>query len=104
MSWIGIKKFDIKNLHVFINDFFSWLLAQDLINYKGVARPRTQAHLLMFWDEIGCPWKNSKQEFGESLKIIGFHVNINNGLLTLTDESLSNIISTVKTFLTTPGY
>ena len=57
----------------------------------------------MFWDEIRCPWKFSKQEFGESLKIIGFHVNINHGSLTLTDESISNVISTTKTFLTTPG-
>ena len=103
MCWIGIKKFDIKDLHDFMDDFFSWAIASDLITYKGTPRPRLQARLLMFWDEIGCPWKDKKQEFGTELKIIGFHVDINRGTLTLTDESITAVISTVQAFLATPG-
>jgi hypothetical protein len=103
MCWIGIKKFDIKDLHDFMDDFFSWAFASDLILYKGVSRPRSQTRLLMFWDEIGCPWKEKKQEFGKELKIIGFYVDINRGTLTLTDEAISNILDAVKAFLTTPG-
>ena len=82
MCWIGIKKFDIKDLHDFMDDFFSWALAADLVFYKGISRPRSQARLLMFWDEIRCPWKEKKQEFGMELKIIGFYVDINRGTLT----------------------
>jgi hypothetical protein len=103
MCWIGIKKFDIKDLHDFMDDFFSWALRSDFVMYKGVSRPRPQARLLMFWDEIGCPWKDKKQEWGLLLKIIGFFVNINHGSLTLTDESISEIISIVHSFLKTPG-
>jgi hypothetical protein len=77
MCWIAIKKFNIIDPHVFLDDFFSWGLARGLITYKGTARPRLQARLLMFWDEIGCPWKATKQEFGMKLKIIGFYVDIN---------------------------
>jgi hypothetical protein len=103
MCWIGIKKFDIADLHDFMDDFFSWALASDFIIYKGISRPRSQARLLMFWDEIGCPWKDEKQKFGLLLKIIGFYVDINHGTLTLTDESISDIITTVRAFLATPG-
>ena len=103
MCWIAIKKFDIKDLHDFMDDFFSWALACDLVFYKGVSRPRPQARLLMFWDEIGCPWKDKKQEFGTELKIIGFYVDINRGTITLTDESISEVLVAVRAFLSTPG-
>ena len=103
MCWIAIKKFDIKDLHDFMDDFFSWGLASDLVLYKGIHRPRLQARLLMFWDAIGCPWKEKKQEFGKELKIIGFYVDINQGTLTLTDESISEVIAVVRDFLDTPS-
>ncbi|KAF8797567.1 hypothetical protein BYT27DRAFT_7125287 [Phlegmacium glaucopus] len=103
MCWIGIKKLDIKDLHDFMDDFFSWARASDLVLYKGVSRPRPQARLLMLWDEIGCPWRDKKQEFGTELKIIGFYVDINNGTLTLADEAIADIIKAVRAFLATPG-
>ena len=103
MCWITIKKFDIEDLHDFMDDFFSWGIGSNLVLYKGISSPCLQARLLMFWDAIGCPWKEMKQEFGKELKIIGFYVNINQGTLTLTDKSISDIISVVRNFLATPG-
>ena len=103
MCWIGIKKFGIRDLHDFMDDFFSWDLSTNLVFYKGVSRPRSQSQLLMLWDEIGCPWKEKKQAHGLQLKIIGFYVDINRGTLTLTDESVGDVLSTVRTFLATPG-
>ena len=103
MCWLGIKKFDVKDLHDFMDDFFSWAIATDLVFYKGVSRPRPQARLLMLWDEIGCPWKDKKQEFGTELKIIGFYVDINRGTLTLSDNSISDILDVIRAFLATPG-
>ena len=103
MCWIGIKKFGIKDLHDFMDNFFLWALGSDLVFYKGVSRPCPQARLLIFWDEIGCPWKEKKQEFGQELKIIGFHVDINRGTLTLTDESITEVVAIVRAFLATPG-
>ena len=103
MCWIGIRKFGISDLHDFMDDFFSWGTASDLILYKGISRPRPQARLLMLWDEIGCPWKEKKQEYGLQLKIIGFYVDINRGTLTLTDESVADVLSTVRAFLASPG-
>ncbi|KAF8797905.1 hypothetical protein BYT27DRAFT_7042177, partial [Phlegmacium glaucopus] len=57
-----------------------------------------QARLLMLWDEIGCPWREKKQEFGAELKIIGFYVDINHGTLTLTDDAIADIITAVRAF------
>jgi len=57
----------------------------------------------MLWDEIGCPWKDKKQEYGKELKIIGFHVDINRGTLTLTDDDIANVLTTVRAFLATLG-
>ena len=86
-----------------MDDFFSWGTVSDLVLYKGISRPRLQTQLLMLWDEIWCPWKEAKQEHGLQLKIIGFYVDINRGTLTLTDESVAEILSTVHVFLATPG-
>ena len=103
MCSLAIMKFGIEDLHDFMDDFFSWAFASDLVLYKGVSRPRPQARLLMFWDEIRCPWKDKKQEFGTELKIIGFYVDINRGTLTLTDDAISDILNVVRAFLSTPG-
>ena len=103
MCWIGVKKLNIADLHVFMDDNFSWASKSDFILYKGIFRPRPQAQLLMFWDDIRCPWRERKQEFGSELKIIGFYVDINRGTLTLTDDAISDILSTVQVFLAMPG-
>ncbi|KAF8804436.1 hypothetical protein BYT27DRAFT_7106854 [Phlegmacium glaucopus] len=70
---------------------------------REFSQPHQQAQLLMLWDEIGCPWKEKKQEFGAELKIIGFYVNINHGTLTLTNNVIADIITAVRAFLATPG-
>ena len=103
MCWIGIKKFNIINLHDYMDDFFSWGSKLDFTFHKGISRPRPQAQLLMLWDKIGCPWKETKQESGIELKIIGFFVDINCGTLTLTDEAILNILAIIQHFLETLG-
>jgi hypothetical protein len=102
MCWIGIKKFNIKDLHVFMDNFFSWSLKYDLLIHKGIPSPRSQACLLIFWDKISCCWKAKRHEFGMELKIIGFYVDINRS--TSMDESIISIISIVHSFLVTPGH
>jgi hypothetical protein len=86
-----------------MDDFFSWVFASDLVLYKGVSRPRPQDRLLKLWDEISRPWQDKKQEFGTLLMIIGFYVDINWGTLTLTDDSISEILNVVRAFLAIPG-
>ncbi|KNZ72388.1 hypothetical protein J132_03479 [Termitomyces sp. J132] len=103
MCWLGIKKFDITDLHIFMDDFYSWEKSNNLIMYQGVSRPKNQARLLVLWDAIGCPWEEKKQEFGEKLKIIGFWVDINQGTITLSKDSAADIISKIESFIKTPS-
>lgn len=103
MCWVGIKKLNITDLHVFMDDFYSWDFANNMVTYQGVARPKNQAKLLILWDAIGCPWEEKKQEFGETLKIIGFWVDINRGTITLSDDSVADIVSKIKSFIETPS-
>ncbi|KNZ71911.1 hypothetical protein J132_05185 [Termitomyces sp. J132] len=103
MCWLSIKKFDITDLHVFMDDFYSWEKSNNLITYQGVSRPKNQARLLVLWDAIGCPWEEKKQEFGEKLKIIGFWVDINQGTITLSEDSAADIVSKIESFIETPS-
>ncbi|KAG6825883.1 hypothetical protein H0H92_001991 [Tricholoma furcatifolium] len=84
-----------------MDNFFGWARANSLLCHHGINRPNYQARLLQFWDDIGCPWKPKKQEFGPSLKIIGFFVNINLGTLTLSDDSVDDIVQKTDAFIHT---
>ena len=39
MCWIGIRKLGIRDLHAFMDDFFSWDISTNLVVYKGISRP-----------------------------------------------------------------
>lgn len=104
MCWVRIKKLNIRDLHVFIDNFYSWGMKNKLVKYQGISRPQGQAQLLIIWDAIRCPWEEKKQEFREMLKIIGFWIDINNGTITLTDELTADIVSKIKLFIDTPSH
>ncbi|KNZ76002.1 hypothetical protein J132_00752 [Termitomyces sp. J132] len=89
---------------MFMDDFYSWDHGNNLITHKDVLWPQGQAQLLLFWDAIDCPWEEKKQEFGETLKIIRFWVNINQGTITLTDKSTADIVFKIQLFIDTPSH
>ena len=84
-----------------MDDFFSVSLADDLVFFHGKFRPRHQVQLLILWEFISCSYDNVKQEHGELLKIIGFHVDINNSAISLTPSSITDILDKIDAFLAT---
>ena len=102
LCWLGIRKFDITGLHVYMDDFFGWDFADNLIWYRGKLRPRRQVALLLLWEAITCPFEDRKQEHGEELKIIGFWVDVNHGSISLPPKSITAIIAKIDLFLATP--
>ena len=58
--------------------------------------------MLLLWEMISCPFEDKKQDHSEVLKIIGFFIDINCGTITLTSESINNILSKIHVFLPTP--
>ena len=101
ICWNAIKKFNILGLHVYMDDFFGWSLADDLVYFHGRLRPCQQVQLLSLWEGISCPFEDKKQDHGEVLKIIGFYVDINRGTITLSPDTITDIIAKVHLFLDT---
>jgi hypothetical protein len=102
ICWLAIYKFNVDGLHVYMDDFFGWDYDNNLVFYHGRLRPYRQVQLLLLWEHISCPFEDKKQDHGEVLKIIGFFVDINRGSITLTQESIDNVISKIHVFLATP--
>jgi hypothetical protein len=103
LCWIAVRKLDIHDLHVYMDDFFGWDYADDLLWYRGKMRPRRQVQLLILWESISCPFEERKQEHGEVLKIIGFWVDINKGSISLPPGSVNDIILKIDSFLASSG-
>lgn len=103
LCWIGIHRLNIPDLHVYMDDFFGWDFAKNLVSYRGLLRPARQVQLLIFWDFISCPYDDPKQLHGRTLKIIGFWVDANKGSISLDQASIDHIVSDISLFLATPG-
>ncbi|KAG9221044.1 hypothetical protein CCMSSC00406_0005517 [Pleurotus cornucopiae] len=102
LCWLAIEKLGIIGLHVYMDDFFGWDFAGNLVYFHGSLRPKKQVQLLLFWDAIKCPYEDRKQEHGSPLKIIGFWVDIVEGSISLHQSSIDDIVSKINTFLAMP--
>jgi hypothetical protein len=65
--------------------------------------PSQQARLLNLWDDIGLPYEDRKQEFGLTLRIIGFVVDPNAMTVTIPDDARSKLLSSISEFISTVG-
>jgi hypothetical protein len=101
ICWLATKKLGIIDLHIYMDDFFGWDFKDECISFHNCLRPRRQVQLLLLWDFICCPYGDKKQEHGVTLKIIGFWVDSLIGSISLTSESISDIITKIETFIKT---
>ncbi|KAJ7461656.1 DNA/RNA polymerase [Mycena latifolia] len=99
LCWIAIRKLGIIGLYVYMDDFFGWDFLDNLIFYRGMRRPRRQVLLLILWEFVGCPSEDRKQEHGVTLKIIGFWVDANLGSISLSPDSITEIIAKIEAFI-----
>ncbi|KAJ7706808.1 hypothetical protein B0H17DRAFT_852873, partial [Mycena rosella] len=99
LCWIAIRKLRIIGLFVYMDDFFGWDFLDDLVFYRGKRRPRCQVLLLTLWEFVGCPSEDRKQEHGVTLKIIGFYVDATLGSISLTPESVADILVKIQAFI-----
>jgi hypothetical protein len=75
-----------------------------MVHFRGKLRPKMQVLLLLFWTHISCPWELKKQEYGEALTIIGLHVDIRLGTITLFRESVQALLDGITSFLNGPHH
>jgi hypothetical protein len=101
LCWIGAFKLGVVDLHVYMDDFFGWDFADNLVMFRNTLRPKCQVQILLLWEAIGCPFEDRKQLSGSPLKIIGFWVDINNGTISLCPDSVDAITKKISFFLDT---
>jgi len=78
----------------------------ELYSHTNEARliPRDQKTTLLFWDYLGIPHSWSKQEFGRSLVIIGFQVNLNGLTISLSTAARLKVLAEIRNFLAAPNH
>jgi hypothetical protein len=105
LCWLGVCKLGISGLHIYMDDFFGWEYADNLIWCWGLGKLclHQQVQFLILCEAISCPFKDHKQDHSEALKIIGFWVDINAGSISLSPSAISDAITKIDLFLATPG-
>ncbi|KIY52572.1 hypothetical protein FISHEDRAFT_34973 [Fistulina hepatica ATCC 64428] len=98
--WIAMLIKFILDLFAYVDDTFSWDFADNLIWYEPYQTlyPTKQVILLRLWDELGVPHERRKQEWGSSLTIIGFRVDVDEMSITMPDQSRHDLIAALRAF------
>ncbi|KAF8587540.1 hypothetical protein K439DRAFT_1614295 [Ramaria rubella] len=97
VMWICVYIILITDLLHYVDDAWSYDMNSELVYYKPYdsSNPSKQVSLLRLWDEIGLPHSKNKQEFGQSLEIIGFHVDPQAMSFTMPSESKAVLIAAI---------
>jgi len=104
--WIAIVIKNLIDMFGYIDDNFSYEVEGELEWYEPYScfYPTKQTRLLRLWDEIGLPHEKAKQEFGSTLRIIGFVVDPNTMTITMDAEDRDTLSDHVHSFIkNTPG-
>src|SRR5882762_1368059 len=102
--WIGWNILRIQ-FFVYVDDNFGFERAEAHTFHARSGRrlPSQQARLLDLWDDIGLPYEDKKQEFGSTLRIIGFVVDPNAMTVTIPDDARAKLLSQISDFINTSG-
>ncbi|OJA11011.1 hypothetical protein AZE42_13528 [Rhizopogon vesiculosus] len=100
VAWIALRRQLIDDLKTYMDDSFSFSLADRLLFYEPYQTfyPAKQTRLLQLWDEIRLPHDKAKQEFGCPLTVIGFDVDPNQMQATLPPQKKSALVDELHRF------
>jgi hypothetical protein len=101
--WICIFVKFIQDLFAYMDDTYSFEEEGKVLWYEPYEcyYPAKQTKLLLLWDEIGLPHEKSKQEYGRTLRIIGFMVDPNAKRISMDDEDRIKLIDHITDFVAT---
>jgi hypothetical protein len=101
VMWIVDRIINIPHVKTYVDDAFSFDKFGNVIwyeNYKCYL-PTKQTRLLQLWDELNIPHQRSKQEYGPTLTLIGFHVNPNTMTITMPADAKRDLILYLEKFI-----
>ena len=101
LCWVATKKLENDGLHVYMDDFFGWDFATNLVRYYGKRRPIKQVYMIILWERLGVPLDDAKKDHGEMLKIICFWTAVNDGTISITSEPINHLLEHIDSFIST---
>ena len=104
VAWIGWHIMMIR-FFIYVDDNFGFERAEAHMFHAQLNRqlPLQQARLLNLWDDIGLPYKNKKQEWGPTLRIISFEVDPNAMTVTIPEDARENFLARITEFIDING-
>jgi hypothetical protein len=101
--WICIFVKMLEDLFGYINDNYSFDVYGNVLWYEPYHcyYPAKQTKLLLLWDKIKLLHEKPKQEYGRTLRIIGFEVDPNLMHVTMDDEDRERLIRCILQFIAT---
>ena len=64
--------------------------------------PTPQVKFLKLLDEISLPHENPKQQYGSTLEIIGFEVNLSRMAISLPSDAKTRLVGAIWDFVHNP--
>ena len=97
VCWIAIHEFGIQGVLHYVDDAFKATFDNQLSFYHPYKHsiPHDQAQFLCLLDHIGVPHNDAKQVHGACLEIIGFIVDANELLISMSPESKQKLIDSL---------
>jgi hypothetical protein len=83
-----------------MDDTFSFELEGNVLLYKpyGTYLPHKQVLLLRLWDQLRIPHEPAKQVYGRHLTIIGFDIDPNQMIISISDIKKRELIVYIRGF------
>jgi hypothetical protein len=99
-QWIAIYIYSITHLKDYVDNVFSFELADQTLYYPPHQShyPAKHTHLLNLWEELGIPHDKEKQEFRPTLCVISLDIDPNAMTVTMDIKAHNELIRLIKTF------
>ncbi|KIJ39232.1 hypothetical protein M422DRAFT_175618 [Sphaerobolus stellatus SS14] len=99
--WIAIRIKGIDDLLHYMDDMFRYEMDPQLEFYSLYNKyyPKKQVTLLQLWDDIGLPHDVRKQEFGQSLIVIGFHIDPRCMTISIPQSAHQELVDMITAFI-----
>jgi len=102
--WIGWY-ISLVRFYIYVDDNFGFERVEARTFHARLNHwlPLQQARLLDLRDDIGLPYEDKKQEWGETLRVIGFDIDPNTMTVAIPDNASERFLQHITEFINVAG-